>query len=194
MINGTMFGVIALAMLSRGGTSLDLARMPSPPGAIGALEHPLRRDTTRAATKTDTLSDGRRRGDTSAILAPDSLDDRSHWLRDFDRRSTSNKLGYFLNEQQIQASHPQYTSDALRRVPGIVVLPARGIGNAVRIRGCAPLIWVDGQRAPGVELDEVTHGSDVAAMEVYRSLAGVPAEFTDRSAICGTILVWLKSD
>jgi len=151
-------------------------------------------DTTGAARTTpDTSVDGRRLPDTAVITTSDAPDKRNHWLRAFDLRSSSNKLGYFLNEQQIEAMHPQFTSDALRRVPGVVVGPTRGIGNSVRIRGCPPLVWVDGQRAPGAELDDVTHGSDVAALEVYRSLAGVPAEFTDRTATCGTILVWLKS-
>ena len=47
-------------------------------------------------------------------------------------------------------------------------------------------------RARGAELDDVTRGGDVAAIEVYSSTAGVPAQYTDRSATCGTMLVWLK--
>lgn len=151
------------------------------------------RDTLGQVARKDTLGGGQQPRDTLPIVATDPRDDRNHWLRDFDQRSSSNKLGYFLNARQIEALHPQFTSDALRRIPGVVVVPSHGIGNGVRIRGCAPLVWVDGQRAPGAELDEVTHGSDVAALEVYRSLAGVPAEFTDRSATCGTILVWMKT-
>lgn len=77
-------------------------------------------------------------------------------------------------------------------MPGVVVRPASRIGNDVKIRGCAPLVWIDGMRAKGAQIDEVTHGTDVAAIEVYESQAGVPAQFTDRSATCGTILIWLK--
>jgi hypothetical protein len=113
-------------------------------------------------------------------------------LREFYARAQSNHFGHFIDEQQLAQIHPQQTSDALRAVPGVVVRPSRRIGNEVRIRGCAPLVWVDGLRAPGGELDELTRGADVAAIEIYSSTAGVPAQYMDRTATCGTILVWLK--
>jgi carboxypeptidase family protein/TonB-dependent receptor-like protein len=113
-------------------------------------------------------------------------------LIEFYSRARSSHLGYFIDEQKLKDLHPQYTSDALRTVPGVIVRPSNHIGNDVKIRGCAPLIWVDGLRAKGAQLDDVTHGTDVAAIEVYDSLAGVPAQYSDRSATCGTILVWLK--
>ncbi|MEO7086625.1 MAG: TonB-dependent receptor, partial [Gemmatimonadaceae bacterium] len=112
-------------------------------------------------------------------------------LIEFYSRARSNHLGYYIDEQRLADLHPEHTSDALRTVPGVVVRPAR-IGNDVRIRGCAPLIWIDGLRAPGAQIDDITHGTDVAAIEVYESQAGVPAQYTDRSATCGTILVWMK--
>ena len=115
-------------------------------------------------------------------------------LLEFEARARNTPTGHFLDEETIASMHLSLASDALRRVPGISVLPSRGIGNLVRIRGCAPLIWVGGQRARGAELDEVVRGGDIAAMEVYSSSAGVPAEYADRTATCGTILVWLRSD
>jgi hypothetical protein len=114
-------------------------------------------------------------------------------LVEFRRHARSSRLGYFIDERQMAALHSVYASDALRRVPGVTVRPSRGGGNQVRIRGCAPLVWIAGQRTPGAELDDVARGNDVAAIEVYRSLSGVPAEFTDRTAICGTIIVWLRT-
>jgi hypothetical protein len=113
-------------------------------------------------------------------------------LREFYARAQNNHFGYFIDQQQLLKLHPQQTSDALRAVPGVLVRPAR-IGNTVKIRGCSPLVWVDGLRAPNGELDDLTRGADVAAIEIYTSLAGVPAQYTDRTATCGTILVWLKS-
>jgi hypothetical protein len=47
-------------------------------------------------------------------------------------------------------------------------------------------------RLPGAEIDEVTQGPDIAGIEVYTAFAGVPAQFFDRTAVCGTILVWTK--
>lgn len=119
-------------------------------------------------------------------------DDRSPQLRAFYGRARANHFGHFLDERTLEELHPEHTSDALRGVPGVVVRPSRRIGNEVRIRGCAPLVWVNGVRNPHAELDDVSHGNDVAAIEVYSSAAGVPAEFFDRTASCGTILVWLK--
>jgi hypothetical protein len=52
---------------------------------------------------------------------------------------------------------------------------------------------VDGVRLPGAELDEYTQGNDVAAIEIYNSFAGIPVQYFDRTAVCGTILVWTKS-
>jgi hypothetical protein len=81
----------------------------------------------------------------------------------------------------------------LRPVRSISILPSRRIGNLVRIRGCAPLLWVDGVRLPGAELDEVVQPADIAAMEIYASFAGIPAQFFDRTATCGTLVVWTRS-
>jgi hypothetical protein len=96
---------------------------------------------------------------------------------------------------------PQHASEALRTVSGVMLRPAK-FGNLVRLRGCGvrgqsferggPLVWLDGVRLPGAEIDEVTQGPDIAGIEVYNSFAGVPAQFFDRTAVCGTILVWTK--
>jgi hypothetical protein len=122
--------------------------------------------------------------------APDTHDPN---LREFYQREQSNKLGYYIDENTMRALRPEFASEALRRVPGVVVRPSRRFGNDVRIRGCAPLVWIDGVRSPGAQIDDLTSGASVAAMEIYSSLAGVPAQYMDRSATCGTVLVWLKS-
>jgi hypothetical protein len=123
----------------------------------------------------------------------EGADEMSMRLKEFYARAGTNHFGHFIDEQTLDDLRPTHTSDALRTIPGVVIRPSRRIGNQVRIRGCAPLVWVDGLRAPGAELDDVTSGTDVAAIEVYNSLAGVPAQYTDRTATCGTILVWLKT-
>ena len=67
------------------------------------------------------------------------------------------------------------------------------MGNVLLLRGCAPLVWVDGVRVPGAQLDEVAPPEDVAGIEIYNSFAGIPARYFDRTATCGTILVWLRT-
>jgi len=158
----------AAALLCLGAAHLGAQVPTSPPPAPAPL------DTARIVDTLETRRDPR--------------------LVEFDARARNTPTGHFLDEETIASMHLSLASDALRRVPGISVLPSRGIGNVVRIRGCAPLIWVGGQRARGAELDEVVRGADVAAMEIYSSSAGVPAEYADRTATCGTILVWLRSE
>ena len=124
-------------------------------------------------------------------------------LAAFYDRARTNSFGHYIDEAAFAKLRPQWVSDAMRRVPGVVVKPTKRIGNMVRIRGCGvpgespeavgPLVWVDGVRMPGAELDEVSQAADVAAVEVYNSFAGIPAQFFDRTAVCGTILVWTRS-
>jgi hypothetical protein len=119
----------------------------------------------------------------------------------FNERRATNSFGHYVTEEMLAAMRPQHTSEALRTAAGVTLRPAT-VGNLVRFRGCGvrsgvkdrggPLIWVDGVRLPGAEIDEVTQAGDIAGIEVYTSFAGVPAQFFDRTAVCGTILVWTK--
>ena len=142
-----------------------------------------------------------------ASLDPVLVEDSANKVRPnprligFNERRATNSLGYYVTEEMLAALRPQYTSEALRPVSGVTLRPAT-TGNLVRLRGCTvragmkdrggPLVWVDGVRLPGAEIDDVTQGGDIAGIEVYHSLAGVPAKFFDRTAVCGTIVVWTK--
>jgi hypothetical protein len=137
----------------------------------------------------DTLA----RPDTIAVASSDSAENPSSAnLRAFRTRQRAGGMGYFLDEARFAALHPALASEALRTVPGVVLRPTRRLVNEVRMRGCAPLVWVDGQRAAGAELDDLVRGADVAAMEVYATMVGVPPQFADRTATCGTVLVWTR--
>jgi hypothetical protein len=74
-----------------------------------------------------------------------------------------------------------------------MLLPSQRIGNLVRFRNCRPTVWVDGIRVVDAELDEVTSMENVAAVEIYKSLAGLPQQFTDRTNPCGGILIWSRN-
>ena len=140
----------------------------------------------------------------TVVVDDDSPSDRPNpRLVAFNGRAATNSFGHYVTEKMLTKLRPQYASEALRTVSGVIVRPSVGrIGNIVRLRGCGirgssservgPLIWVDGVRLPGAEIDEVTAGMDIAGMEVYSSFAGVPAQYLDRTAVCGTILVWTK--
>src|SRR3712207_4316935 len=99
-------------------------------------------------------------------------------LREFYERKGRNAWGTFIEREDIERRRPMWMSNMLRMVPGVRVLPSRdGIGNAIRMRGCTPTVFVDGLPIREAQLDEVVYPSDIAAVEVYRSNAGMPPQF-----------------
>jgi hypothetical protein len=112
----------------------------------------------------------------------------------YDHKNKRNNFGRYFDRAEIRKQNPSYASELLRSVPGTQVQASSLGGNLIRMRGCRPLVWVDGQRSPGAELDEVTRPADIAGLEVYSSNAGIPAEYMDRNnGACGIIVVWTKS-
>jgi hypothetical protein len=117
-------------------------------------------------------------------------------LREFyQRRQQRASFARFLDSEDIRRRGPPNASDLFRTVPGISIKnnPAAG-GNAIRIRNCQPMVWLDAQRAPGAELDEVIQPGEIAAIEFYPSSAGIPAQYLEPgNRLCGLILVWTKT-
>nr|MCU0636558.1 hypothetical protein [Gemmatimonadaceae bacterium] len=61
---------------------------------------------------------------------------------------------------------------------------------------CLLPIFLDGAKLPlggGTALDDVLSVNDVAAVEVYTSLAGLSPEFLGRTDNCGAVLLWTRS-
>jgi len=116
-------------------------------------------------------------------------------LDEFNQHRKQNRgTAKFYDQDEIRKRGAVYPSDLFRTVPGVRVQTSMIRGNEIRIRGCQPIVWIDGQRVPGVELDEVTTPGDIAGIEFYPSMAGTPAKYSERSARpCGTLLVWTKT-
>ena len=117
-------------------------------------------------------------------------------LREFyERRQQRASFARFLDQQEIRRLGPTNSSDLFRTVPGILIRTAStGGGNIIRVRGCQPMVWVDGQRVPGAELDDVIQPSEIAAIEFYPSNAGIPAQYLERqNRLCGLVLVWTRT-
>jgi hypothetical protein len=111
----------------------------------------------------------------------------------FEHRTQRGSFGVFLVQDEIRKLGATQPSDLFRTVPGVVVSTGSG-GNVLRIRGCQPMVWIDGTRVPGAELDEVIHPSEIAAIEFYPSNAGAPPQYLERqNRLCGTFLVWTKT-
>lgn len=114
-------------------------------------------------------------------------------MRDFYDRKKTRGSGHFIDRQEIESRNVAYTSELLTRFPGLIVRQSARGGNAVRVRGCRPGIWIDGIQANNAELDEVTRPDEIEGMEVYASSAGIPPEYRDRAGRnCGAIFVWTR--
>ncbi len=120
-------------------------------------------------------------------------------LRDFDERKARG-LGLFVTRSDILARNPSRLSDLLRDKRGVRLVRLSNNYYGVRfaaystsLRTCAPNMWVDGQFAPGMEIDDLLPG-DIQAIELYESFSTVPAEFAPRSSSvpCGTIVIWTR--
>jgi hypothetical protein len=111
----------------------------------------------------------------------------------YERKQQRGSFAKFLDQDEIRKLGPIRPSDLFRTVPGITISAASG-GNSIRIRGCQPMVWLDGQKVPGAELDEVIQPSEIAAIEFYPSSAGIPAQYLERqNRLCGSVLVWTRT-
>jgi hypothetical protein len=112
----------------------------------------------------------------------------------YERKQQLGTFGRFLDQEEIRRIGPRNASDLLRKVPGVSFAASPNGGNTIRMRGCQPMVRVDDQRVPGAELDELVLPTDIAAIEVYSSAAGIPAQYVERgNRLCGLILVWTKT-
>ena len=127
--------------------------------------------------------------DLSAVIVESS---KQH-LEEFYSRKATNSFAKFFEGTDIKKRNPFYLSEMVSTVSGASI-SSKGAGNRILLRGCQPMVWVDGMRAPGAELDDVARPSDIAGMEVYPSNAGLPAQYQDRNnRMCGAIMVWTKN-
>jgi len=135
----------------------------------------------------------------SAVTVKTMATRRGNGLRDFEsRRAVGN--GLFITRDEINARNTVRTSDVLRGKRGVNLIRLRTGGFGVRFAayshsrgGCIPSIWIDGQLAPDLEVDDVS-ANDIEAIEMYETLGSVPFEFSPRgnSAPCGTIAIWTR--
>jgi hypothetical protein len=123
---------------------------------------------------------------------------RRNGLRDFEERRSQGH-GQFYTRQQILARNTLRTSEVLRDARGVrIVKLQRGVSGvrfaafASMKSNCTPTLWLDGQRARGMEVDDVT-ATDIEAIELYESWTSTPAQFSEGTALpCGTIVIWTR--
>jgi hypothetical protein len=116
----------------------------------------------------------------------------------YERRARG--VGVFVTRDDLEARHARVPTDALN-LPGVRLVHGR-FGTAVRFTSgssmranCSPTLWIDGQRAPNMELDEIPV-NDIEGIELYHGPSVTPAQFwqgNTSNTACGTIVVWSRT-
>lgn len=99
-------------------------------------------------------------------------------------------VGSFFTRADIERQGFLQTTDLLRRVAGVRVVPSRGTQYLALMRGnCLPMLWVDGTKYPLAEdqLQVMPQPQEIAMVEVY-SGPETPTEFAPGG--CGAIVIW----
>ncbi|MCH7565622.1 MAG: carboxypeptidase regulatory-like domain-containing protein [Gemmatimonadetes bacterium] len=109
-------------------------------------------------------------------------------------------FGSFLSPDDIEDRHPVYTTDLFWGMSGVRVRRGRlDSWDVVQFRrpGCRLSVSIDGMVVqiggpPGRSRDwqGLLHVNDIEAIEVYPSVAGVPAWAFGTVSPCGAILIW----
>jgi hypothetical protein len=180
------FGVFRLEGLPEGVSSIVVRRLGYRARVFTVVVEP------RAANRLDAVLTPVPR-ELGGMRVSAKVDEPKGRLRDFYEHRERAQFGYFIDLDEIAKRRPLYPSELLRALPGVRLQRSSGIGSQVRVRGCRPLLWVNGLRIADGEFDDTVSLDDIAALEVYTSFAGMPAQFLDRETNCGAIVVWTRS-
>jgi hypothetical protein len=183
-------GRFAMAGLPSGGATLQVRRLGFAP-----LDHQLE----LAGGRTDSVQLVLAMLPRELVEITSRASDRARArLTDF-YRHRENGSGYYFDRREIEQRRVQRISDLLRRLPGVRVATDRTGRYVVRMtravsgRDCPPDFWIDGIRAPFLNVDDVPV-VDVEALELYKGPSGIPPEYLGRlgSPGCGAVVIWTR--
>ncbi len=131
-------------------------------------------------------------------------------LTGFEERARVKAGGTYIKRDQIEAWHPNRTSDLLRRVLGVKLIDSAGIVLASSDRGekvdlksantarswapCVMRVGVDGQvKEWGFPMDAIDP-NHIHGIEVYNGPASMPSEYSGlrTDAYCGLVMIWTR--
>lgn len=109
-------------------------------------------------------------------------------------------MGVFYDRREIDRRRPVLVTDLLRTTPGLAYArdsrsgDTRLLGRDVDMRGGCPLEFFldDVPIGDNVAADRTIDMVNVAAIEVYRGPADVPAAYRGHRSKCGLVLVWTR--
>ena len=113
------------------------------------------------------------------------------------RASRPSGWGRIFTQAQIEARNPIRPSDMLQGLAGVRVnRTSFGSGVLTGRNGCRLSLYINGNFIPprgGFGIDEMVSVQDMAGIEVYNGIGGVPPELSmGTSNPCGTVGVWTK--
>jgi hypothetical protein len=108
-------------------------------------------------------------------------------------------IGVYVTRDDIVARNANLPTDVLRQAAGVQIVRTR-TGQGLRFtsasggrRDCPPTMWIDGQRAPGIEIDELPV-DDIEGIELYRGASTTPPQFWHGGGpSCGTVVIWTRT-
>lgn len=109
--------------------------------------------------------------------------------------------GYFLDAENIVEQRPQRTTDLLRMMPGLRVLPDQysfgyTVSNARFFRPCPVRFVLDGWSVEVGDqtIDDFVHPSEIIGIEVYPAAggAGAPGRYRGPESFCGIVMIWTR--
>ena len=114
-------------------------------------------------------------------------------------------MGRFLDSAEFAKAAGTRTSDKLSKLPGLMIVPGRGLAAYVtstrtlaraRRGSCTANVWLDYMNlGSGFNVNELDP-SVIAAVEWYAGTSTVPARFAvpakPGTQYCGTLVIWLR--
>lgn len=109
--------------------------------------------------------------------------------------------GHFVDRDDIENWNPIDLTDALIRFPGVAIVSGvhGPMDRRLRFRRaggvCAPRVYLDGVMLTGLRafsVDDMVNPMSVAGIEMYRGVAGIPAQYSGLGTDCGVVLIWLR--
>lgn len=105
--------------------------------------------------------------------------------------------GRIITEAEIRTRSPMFTSDLFLGLAGVrVVRNGLGSGTLLGRGNCRMAVFINGMLVPprtGAGVDELVAPQDLAGVEVYNGIGGVPSDLMMATANpCGTVGLWTK--
>jgi hypothetical protein len=184
-------GAFVLSRVDAGRAELSVRRLGFVPRSLQVDVKPNENDTLVVVMAAQAL-------ELPGVAINDQTKRHLLWIEDFYRRRAKGIGGTFYTRDDIEARHASRLSDVLREAPGVRFIRSRG-GSGIRFdtpanfrRDCVPQYFIDGQRVPNIEIDDLP-ARDVEGVELYAGPSSTPTQFQQGAVTsCGTVVIWSR--